>query len=130
MCAREELYYFTLLRKARRKLSGSTARSTTNAPSQWQCLQRCSRTFVPTSPFFVAPCFEKQTVSSPSWQRSHEEIPALQPHHPSFSRVTLLPHLPGPALTPGEPLAPFLRLFFLLRLLEFHPKLTLTRAPV
>lgn len=130
MRKRRALLFHPTSKSQKEALSGSTARSTTNALSQWQCLQRRSRTFVPTPPFFVAPCFEKQTVSSPSWQRSHEEIPALQPHHPSFSRVTLLPHLPGPALTPGEPLAPFLRLFFLLRLLEFHPKLTLTRAPV
>lgn len=84
-------------------------------------------------------CLEKQAVSSPYWQSSHEEIPPPKPDYEASH--TILPSLgsrcfpicsgsccsPQP-ITPGEPLAPFLCLFFLLQeqLFEFHPKITLT----
>lgn len=85
---------------------------------------------------FSINCFslEKQAISSPSWQHSHEEIPPPQPqpqgqsHNPSSSCIRPFPHLLGllcspQPITPGEPLAPF----FLLQqqLFEFHPKSTL-----
>lgn len=114
-----------------------TTQISTPAVSQWHCPQH--RTFVLTPPLLVASAQKRKRFPHPPGNIPTRKF--LLPSHSHTASHTILPLLasghfpicsgsccsPQP-ITPGEPLAPFMCLFFLLQeqLFEFHPKSTLT----